>query len=124
MKKYLVPLLVLMLLLVSVTTVFADRFTHAYNDMGVCTFIQQPDNECETVFKYNNGFNDTHAYCAVGFPIFLKEKGKLSPFLPDWDSIWKCKVEGTYYVDTGGGDWGMDYVELEKVTLTEEITTP
>jgi hypothetical protein len=124
MKKYLVPVLVLVLLLVSVTTVLADRFTHDYNGVGVCTFIQQPGSECETVLQFDGGtFSKSATYCAVGFPIFLKEKGKLSPFLPDSDSIWKCKVEGTYYVDTDG-DWGMDYVELEKVTLTEEITTP
>ena len=124
MKKYLVPVLVLVLLLVSVTTVLADRFTHDYNGVGVCTFIQQPGSECETVLQFDGGtFIKSATYCAVDFPIFLKEKGKLSPFLPDWDSVWNCKGEGTYYVNPGG-DWELPYITLDKAILIEEITTP
>ena len=124
MKKYLVPLLVLVLLLVSVTTVLADRLTHVYNDVGVCTFVQHPGTGCETVLDFYGGKKAGWAkICAVGFPVLLKENGNLTPFVPDWDSDWKCKGEGTYYVDSGGV-FGGPYITLDRVILTDEITTP
>ena len=123
MKKYLVPLLVLVLLLVSVTTVFADRFSHAYNGQGICTFTQHPGSECETTFLFDGGIFEWDSGCAVGFDIYLKEKGKLSPYIPDRDSIWNCKGEGTYYPNTCG-DLCFPYIVLDELILIEEITTP
>jgi hypothetical protein len=125
MKKYLVPLLVLVLLLVSVTTVFADRFSHAYNDQGICTFDYQiyqiGSYSCES-FYFDGGSIDKWSRNCIA-DVNITEKSTHLPYTPIQDSIWRCQVKGTSsrYPPCG---IPFDCIYLEEVLLIEDITPP
>ena len=127
MKKYLVPLLVLVLLLVSVTAAFADPPTDtlpkSYTAQGTC-WVYLTDFCNDLGFAFDKGTDHVTNGCVRnGDPaIYLKEKGKLSPFTFR-ESGWECHVRGETSVFCN--PYGcFPRPTLDEIILTKEITTP